>query len=294
MTINISDSVRTLIGEATTVDGTPPISDQALIAVSQGKRHLVEFNGEAVGIIGEGELDLVVHPTHRGRGVGSAALEKLLQHENRQPADELRAWAHGENPAASALLSRAGFKPVRELLRMGLDPARLGSAIAQAKEMPQGFEVHGFDPESSQQADDWVLVNAAAFATHPEQGSMTRDDFDALTREAWFDREDLRLAFDVSAVTEQSAKLAAFAWVKTTHNNETTETELYALGVAPEQSGKGLGAAMLGESMRRMSTHHPDRISLYVEGNNISALRLYERAGFTVQQRSTQWFMKSQ
>ena len=137
------------------------------------------------------------------------------------------------------------------------------------------------------QADDWVRVNAAAFASHPEQGQMSRADFDALTWEPWFAADDLRLAYATSG--ERQGELAGFSWVKTVQEGNTTETELYVLGVDPTFAGIGLGAALLGETLRQMATHRPNRITLYVDGDNTNAVALYARAGFGVEQRSMQY-----
>ena len=283
-TTQIPILVREILDEATHHDGTPPVSDQALLAVGQGRRQLVTQR-DAVGIIGEGEVDLVVRPSARGEGIGKKLLHTLISGEDHP--SELRAWAHGENPTATALLRGAGFKPVRELLRLALDPALLDQAIATARPMPSGFEVLPHTAGSDAQADDWVRVNAAAFASHPEQGLMTRADFDALTREPWFAADDLRLAYVTSG--EHQGKLAGFAWVKTVRETDATETELYVLGVDPTFSGIGLGAALLGETLRCMATHAPDRITLYVDGDNTNAVALYVRAGFVIEQRSTQY-----
>lgn len=280
----LSSNAREILEAATHHDGTPPISDQALLAVAQGHRRLVEQR-DAIGIVGEGEVDLVVRPAERGKGIGRALLHILLSSENL--TTELRAWAHGENPAATALLQGAGFEPVRELLRLALEPAALEQAIGAARPLPEGFEVRAYSPEFEAQADDWVRVNAAAFASHPEQGQMTRADFDVLTREPWFLADDLRLAYATSG--EHQGKLAGFAWVKTVREGNTTETELYVLGVDPTFSGIGLGAALLGETLRQMAKHNPDRITLYVDGDNRNAVALYVRAGFAVEQRSMQY-----
>ena len=314
------EDMRALLDVAERADGFPAVSDQATLAAAQGRRtvFLAAVPGgpaAAVGILGEGELDLVVHPEARGRGLGARLLGDLLA-----AADPvaLRAWAHGENAAAEKLLTRAGFAPARELLRLALDPARLPEAVAAARPLPEGYTVRAYDPARSDDAADWVRVNAAAFASHPEQGAVTLDDFTAMTREPWFDPGDLILAFDTATAAhpsetdaterntpaeplgrvdnararEQQA-LAGYTWVKTVReeaDGETrTETELYVLGVDPAHAGRGLGAALLGETLRRMAEHEPDRITLYVDGDNENARALYNRAGFTIDQRSTQW-----
>lgn len=302
-----------IIFESTAFDGTPPVSDQALLAAAKGRRRLIEAH-DALGIIGEGEIDVVVRPSARGRGIGRGMLKEVLEGEDQHAPCELRAWAHGDNPAATALLGAGGFTPVRELLRLSLDPALLASAIERARVWPEGFELRSFDPVEEALADDWVRVNSRAFASHPEQGAVSRVDFDALTKEPWFLAADLRLAY--RAQHEGTATLAGFTWVKTVktvqaaktvkaakdvtpaESNESstaagsTETELYVLGVDPAFSGIGLGAALLGETLRRMQLHHPDRITLYVDGDNTTAVELYQRAGFEVQQRSVQYLLK--
>ena len=132
---------------------------------------------------------------------------------------------------------------IRDRLRLALEPALLDQAISAARPMPEEFEVLAHTAGSEAQADDWVRVNASAFASHPEQGLMTRADFDALTREPWFKADDLRLAYATNG--EHQGDLAGFAWVKTVKEGDATETELYALGVDPTFSGIGLGAALL-------------------------------------------------
>lgn len=310
--------LRGLLDEAERADGTPPVSDQAVLAAGQGRRALFAFTSDtpadaggpsgisdpgaasgapsaaadplAIGILGEGELDLVVRPRARGRGIGRVALTELIRVADDEHAGAIRAWAHGENPSAEALLSRAGFAPIRALHRLALDPALLPGAIAQARALPDGFRLQSFAEATADRIDDWVRVNAAAFAEHPEQGAVTADDFRALTREAWFDPEDLILAIDQRDAVGDL--LAGYTWIKTVRGDgepPSVETELYVLGVDPAYAGRGLGAALLGETLRRMAVHHPERITLYVDGDNENARALYERAGFTTEQRSTQW-----
>lgn len=282
-----------IIAAATRNDGQSPLSDEARLAAAHGTRHALLFAEDdtpvALGVVGGGEIDLVVAPEHRGRGIGSSALATLLDLAG---AGRLVAWSHGENPAADLILMRAGFSPARTLLRLALDPGALAQSDADPG-LPEGFSLRTYRPHSedeSNDAADWVRVNALAFADHPEQGSLTIDDFLARTGEPWFAADDLLLAHDAAG------ELAGSAWVKTTRSSTPSpgttplvETELYAIGVRPDVAGIGLGGALNRAALARMAAHHPSRVTLYVEGENEPALAMYRNAGYTESSRSQQW-----
>lgn len=287
------ESARGLIAEAEAFDGASPVSDQAVLAAAQGQRTLLLFEGAgsapqpvALGVIGQGEVDLVVRPSERRRGIGAAALGILLARGDERA--ELRAWAHGENPAAEALLRHAGFGPVRSLYRMALDPALLphDERDPLALPTPPGLRLRAFDPEARGDAAAWVRANAAAFAAHPEQGRITEADFSLMRQEDWFDPADLLLLAE-----ETGDELAGSTWIKTVRSDSggSTECELYAVGVRPEYAGRGLGRLLLDVTLARMAQHRPARVTLYVDGENEPAVRMYERASFTIDSRSRQW-----
>lgn len=285
-------SVDQLLTETETVDGQPPVSDQARVAARLATRKVLlgsAPSGElvAVGIVGEEELDLVVHPQSRKNGVGSSMLKRLLLVASQeQQATELKSWIHGDNPAAQKLLSEAGFAPTRTLLKMQLDPSLLPRPATFAT-VPNGFQLNHFDLENIDHIASLLAVNRAAFADHPEQGNLTVEGFMQLTNEPWFDPKDIMLCFTESA---EQPRLAGFVWNKTTTDSEAQiETELYVIGVDPDFAGKGLGSALLKVSLARMAQHRPERVSLYVEGDNTPAITIYERAGFNTAQRSQQW-----
>jgi len=279
------DAARELIRDAERVDGRPPVSDQAMVAVVQGQREMrlyrVDARTVAVGILGEGEVDLVVAPDARRRGTGSAVLADLID----GVPGELRAWSHGENPAADALLQAAGFTPVRSLFRMALDPSLLpvDGREPAAVPLPAGYNLRTFDAARESDSADWVRVNAAAFATHPEQGRITEADFALMREEPWFDAADLFMLTGPSG-------LAGYTWVKTVRGEGSAPAvELYAIGVDPSHAGRGLGRALLDVTLARMAKHGPTRVDLYVDGENERAVDLYLRAGFTIDSRSRQW-----
>lgn len=293
---------RALIAEVEASDGVSPVSDQALLAAAQGQRALLLFTDRgdadrgspeagadlesadpvAVGIVGQGEVDLAVRPAARRRGIGAAALAELLSRAD----GDLLAWAHGENPAAEALLARAGFAPVRSLYRMTLDPELLPGDGRDPLSLPAppDLRLRAFDPARPADAAAWVRANAAAFATHPEQGRITESDFALMRDEPWFDADDLILLAEASG-----DELAGSTWIKTVRENAGVECELYAVGVRPEYAGRGLGKLLLDVTLARMAQHSPDRVSLYVDGENERAVRMYEHASFTVDSRSRQW-----
>ena len=306
-------AARALIAEAEAFDGASPVSDQAMLAAAQGQRALLlgsasrggsEVGGAAdspapvaLAVVGQGEVDLVVRPAERGRGVGSSMLTAALGHP-RAEGGELRAWAHGDNPAAEALLGAAGFAPVRTLLRMELDPSLLPGPLAAdggkdplALPVPTGLVLRAFDPAD---AGAWVRANAAAFAAHPEQGRITEADFELMRREPWFAPDDLILLAEADG-----PELAGSTWIKTVRESgsetehsaydSSVDTELYAIGIRPEYAGRGLGRLLLEVTLARMAQHAPGRVSLYVDGENEAAVRMYRSAGFTIASSSRQW-----
>ncbi|MER5832464.1 GNAT family N-acetyltransferase [Streptomyces sp. NPDC002130] len=60
----------------------------------------------------------------------------------------------------------------------------------------------------------------------------------------------------------------------------TRDGELYALYVHPDQVGRGVGRALLAESVARCSAAGRGRLLLWVLKGNDRARRFYERAGF--------------
>src|SRR5690349_4958821 len=79
-----------------------------------------EIDGEIVGYahldptdpVAGPSAEVVVHPAHRGRGLGRLLVQAALE---AAPGHRLRLWAHGDHPAARALAASLGFSEVRRL-----------------------------------------------------------------------------------------------------------------------------------------------------------------------------------
>ena len=210
---------------ATTVDGVAPINESGKL-VMQGLRpgHVVASDvAEAVVDLRDGTIMLAVHPDHRRRGHGHALLQCLLdEHPN------LDVWAFGTLPGAEALAQAVGLTPHRVLLRM---TRPLGDVTSNDAPV----EISPFQPDD---ADAIVAINGQAFAHHPEQGKLTRAEFDDLRSQPWFSPDGLLVARDGGAPV-------GFHWTKR-HGDGLGEVDVIA--VAPGHEGKGIGRALLAGS----------------------------------------------
>lgn len=262
--------------------GAAVVSDQAQLEARTGQRELnlvcLDDQSAIVGlaIVSEGEFDLVIDPPHRGKGAGSCALNAVLT----STSGPLATWVHGDNPAATALLAGAGFHPTRALVKMGTSIAEVASQT-RTTTLPAGYSVRTF---TSADAPEWIQLNARVFAEHPEQGNLTEADLAARMQEPWFDADNFLLVHD----SEDSLK--AYCWLKI----ETGEGEIYVIGVDPEESGKGLGAALFDLALQRLvqlsTTSDAVRmVSLYVDADNDRAVRLYRSRGLSEVLTSSQW-----
>jgi mycothiol synthase len=207
--------------------------------------------------------ELVVRPAHRGHGHGRALGAALLAASGKR----LRVWAHGGHPAARHLAQVLGLALFRELrqLRRPLTDLELPDPV-----LPEGVTVRTFVPGEDDAA--WLAVNAAAFAHHPEQGSLTQRDLDDRKAEAWFDPAGFFLA-------ERGGELVGFHWTKV--HAEEQRGEVYVVGVLPGAQGGGLGKALTTIGLRHLALQGLPTAMLYVDADNKAAVSVYERLGFT-------------
>ena len=205
-------------------------------------------------------------PSHRGAGLGTALGQRLIAEAGTRP---LRAWAHGDHPAARTLAHRLHFVGVRQLLQLR---AALDRPIA-VPPPAAGVTVRTF--VVGRDEDAWLAVNAAAFRDHPEQGAMTADDLAHRMAQAWFDPAGFFLA-------ERDGDLVGFHWTKIHPANAAGGAvgEVHVLGVLPDAQGLGLGKTLTMVGLRHLQSRGLREVMLYVESDNTAALALYQRLGF--------------
>jgi mycothiol synthase len=279
--------VRDLAADAAATDGVDPLSEQPLLGLTAPgpTTHLLARDpagtlaGYAqldLGAPGSVSAELVVAPWLRRRGVGDRLLAagRAIATDDRSAGPDGRrylVWAHGDLPAARALAARAGLAVVRELWLMTAD---LTTVPAQgAPPLPAGVTVRPFVPGQDEEA--WRRVNSRAFAHHPEQGRLSRQDLQARLAESWFDPAGFLLA-------ERDGVLLGSVWTKVhpTHRGGGPVGEIYVVGADPDAQGMGLGGALTRRGLEYMLGRGLTRAILYTDAGNDVAIRAYTRAGF--------------
>ena len=272
--------VRELVTAATEFDGVAPVGEQVLRELGQERTaHLLvvdpEGDDEIAGYLNlssPGDADaamaeLVVHPRARRGGIGAAMARAALD----KAAGRNRFWAHGTLPPAQATASALGLVAVRALVQM-----RRSLRDVPEPRIPDGVRIRTY----AGTGDDAELlrVNNAAFAYHPEQGGWSAAQLDERRSEPWFDPAGLFLAFD------QQDRLLGFHWTKV-HPDQAGLGEVYVIGVDPSVQGRGLGQVLTAVGVASLAERLADAaeptVLLYVESDNVAAVRTYERLGFT-------------
>jgi len=268
-------------------DGAYPLSEHVVLHLRHGGDvpavHLLAYDAEGT-LTGYAHVDttdqvegasaeLTVHPMRRRGGIGRALVTgAMAAAAERDPTGRLRLWAHGDHPSAGALAVSLGFTRTRVLWQM----RRSLFTPVPAPELPDGVEIRPFHPGEDE--EDWVRVNARAFAGHPDQGRWTLRDLLVRMAEPWFDPSGFLLAVD------KTGKQLGFHWTKVHGDSQTHHHdpigEVYVLGVDPDAHGLGLGTALTLAGLRHLRGRGLDQAMLYVDESNRPAVRLYERLGF--------------
>jgi len=259
--------IADVAADSEAADGAAPIDEATWLTLRNRSDDVTSWaNDNGFALIMGGDLSLAVRPRARGRGVGESLLSEALAAYD----GGLRAWSHADHPAAARLAQRHGFDRARELWVM----RRPADEPVGEVSVPEGVVIRGY-----RQGDQRELlrVNAAAFAHHPEQGTMSESDLAERMGEPWFDPAGLLVAID-------GGRMLGFHWTK---QHSAALGEVYVVGVDPATQGLGLGRALTRAGLSHLAGRGVSEVELYVEADNLAAIALYRGLGFTHDERDT-------
>ena len=252
-------TLEAIVSRAESADGVAPLDEATLMALRTGEAKAFTRDS-CFALLRDGELSLLVDPPVRGHGLGGSLLAEVLA----EHPDATRAWSHGNHPAAARLAERHGWRRVRDLWVM-----RRSAEPRPPVEPPPGVEVRSWQDGDR---DELLRVNAAAFASHPEQGSMDEANLALRMAEPWFDPAGLIVAADASG------RMLGFHWTK---QQSPQQGEVYVVAVDPAAQGRGLGRLVTNAGLAHLAAQGVSEVILYVESDNHRALATYSSLGFS-------------
>lgn len=287
-------AVLELAAAAAAVDGVAPLSESfelGLQSPHRGTAHLLRYAGTSTSgcgtVIGyaqvaDGSAEVVVAPDYRRRGLGADLVEEA------QAVGAHSFWAHGMLPAAQALAAHQGLDLSRTLYQL---TRPLTSRDVTPPSLPEWVEVETFAERLD--VEELTALNAAAFASHQEQGRLTVADLRERINQPWFDPSGLIYLIDASSGDD--APPIAFHWTKIhgSKGDQQRHGEVYVIGVHPAYQGRGLARPLTGLGLTHLACAGVREVRLYVDGDNSAALATYHRIGFVEHSRDGQYSVRS-
>lgn len=279
--------VSSLLNDAERADGAVPLNDHmwldlreggrpgfaGLVAREPGHDHPVGYRQLSRGN-DSWALELVVHPHHRYdmATIGPELVGAALNIVGDEGGGHIHWWVFEPTKIHHDIADNLGLTVGRTLLQLRR-PLPLEPHFT---DLITNFVTCRFRPGLDD--EEWLSVNNAAFATHPEQGGWTIDTLASRYNAPWFDAEGFLLH-------HIDDSLAGFCWMKVHQKPDANIGEIYVIAVNPEFQSRGLGIRLAIAGLSHCANIGCSTGMLYVDADNMSALRMYENLGFTTHQR---------
>jgi len=278
-------SVLALIKAAHNFDGSPPIAEHVLLHLRHGgdksdSHIIIEENNQVIAyahldttdLVAGPSVEAVVHPNHRGNGLGSLILKEAIK----ACGDKTRIWSHGDLPAAKAIAASLNLERLWSNLLMSKPLGEIQPVISK-------YPIRTFISDFDNQA--FLSLNNKVFANYPDQGGWGEDDLKVRLNESWFDEKGFFVA-------EDKGELIGFCWTKIhgahthSHSGEDEDHghealgEIYVLAVNPDYKGQGVGRNLTITGLNYLKHQGLNNVMLYVGVENKPAFNLYKSLGF--------------
>jgi mycothiol synthase len=228
----------------------------------------------------------VVHPQWRRRGLGrrllEAAYRRASEYAVRSEAGRVYFQCNGRDVEEDrqALYQSFGMNPVRYFVNL----VRPLNGNLGPVEIPAGIRLRTFDLESD--AETVWRVDNDAFRDHWGYTGSDLGDF-----LHWLEEPHFRPELWFLAEEEASGEVVGLGlnvidpnWIAQTGRQEGY---VNTLAVLPRHRRKGLGTALLVQSLHALHAEAMEAAHLHADSENLTgAMRLYERVGFRVRKTS--------
>lgn len=243
------------------------------LAIDGSERIVAEADGRVVGyadVGANGEAETVVLPSYAGaRQLQRELLDWVVTTATAKSVGRIEHFAGTSPDGAAALLADAGFVHARTIWRM----SRSVTGELTEPRWPAGVSLRPFERDRDGRAV-WQVVMTSFAGT---LGSHLRpfEEWSTLV---------LDQGNQVVCAVEDDALIA----VATTDVRQG-DGHVGQLAVLPQHRGRGLGLALLQECLRRDAAAGLTSTTLTVDGDNVLARRLYEKAGMAVVTEYRRW-----
>ena len=206
----------------------------------------------------------VVAQRAKGRGYGSAIVERAEDTARARGLARMHTWVPPEDAAAISLFRERGYDEVRRFYEMAIELA----ATPPEPVVPEGFALDAFHEEDARAFHDTL---EDAFRDHWEWHGTPFDEWWELRRgndqSLWF---VIRVGTEIAAAVRNDAERNGGGYVG-------------IIGVRRDWRGRGLAKALLLRTFGEFWQRGVTRVSLDVDADSpTGATRLYESVGMHV------------
>ncbi|MEV0613572.1 GNAT family N-acetyltransferase [Nonomuraea sp. NPDC050404] len=225
-----------------------------------------------------------VHPAHRRRGHGRRIVDWAVGvapglGEKAFPGVpvEVHLGAYDGNPGVGALARAAGFVPARSFAVM----ERSLRGDLPVHRTPEGMSIVTWTPELN---DGARHVRNESFRDHWGSVPHTRESWAAHTTGSRNFRPDSSFV----VLSEENRPVGLL----TTHSYDPRQAKILIVGTLKEWRGRGVAGALMAHALATFARQGYERAALTVDPDNpTGAVGVYERAGFTITRRSTNYVL---